>query len=542
MQAHKVTYGITLRLTLPLLCALVISLGLLTGCGETVANPQVKDAGVVTIDGMKDNWYSERLPVQFPHDLHTSTLKASGKDCQTCHMKKADGKLSPRFMRLTDSDKESVMNIYHDSCITCHNRTADEGLKAGPVTCGECHRETPTRVSSRKPFGFDKSLHGRHINKYSECITCHHNLDFNAAQHDIDYNPVNLACADCHANDDLVTYEMQYRHEGAGSCRDCHREKTEGTRSSLKHAAHEQCITCHLNTESSGPVDCAGCHDEARQQAITSIDNPPRLKANQPDFVLLSAPENELDDSKMATVPFSHVGHEGFNETCRVCHHESLNACSDCHTLGGENDGGRVKLQQAMHDLNSGHSCVGCHEVKKSDTDCAGCHDLMEQGRLSEHACTICHSGPHPERLQSMRNRYHSLDQFRPKHSETKMTFSKNDIPEMVTIGKLSDKYMPAEFPHRRIVEALGNKISENKIAAYFHGHEDLVCQGCHHHSPVGEKPPLCENCHSEPFNEADLFKPGLFGAYHRQCLGCHQSMSIEEPSDCVGCHAERKP
>jgi hypothetical protein len=32
-----------------------------------------------------------------------------------------------------------------------------------------------------------------------------------------------------------------------------------------------------------------------------------------------------------------------------------------------------------------------------------------------------------------------------------------------------------------------------------------------------------------------------LFGAYHRQCIGCHQEMGLEpQAQDCEGCHAPK--
>jgi formate-dependent nitrite reductase cytochrome c552 subunit len=95
-------------------------------------------------------------------------------------------------------------------------------------------------------------------------------------------------------------------------------------------------------------------------------------------------------------------------------------------------------------------------------------------------------------------------------------------------------------MPHRKIVEKLTQYINENSTAAYFHGHEDVVCQGCHHQSPAGEKPPLCGSCHAAESADLELMKPALKGAYHRQCLGCHQSMDIQKPEDCSGCHAEK--
>jgi hypothetical protein len=161
----------------------------------------------------------------------------------------------------------------------------------------------------------------------------------------------------------------------------------------------------------------------------------------------------------------------------------------------------------------------------------------MEQGTLSDHACTLCHAGPSPAEVMEVADQVTSLDPFRPQPEDSRLSFTEEELPETVTIGLLSEKYEPAVFPHRQVAYKLREHISQSKLATYFHGHEDVLCQGCHHHSPTGEKPPLCENCHNEPFNEAELFKPGLLGAYHRQCLGCHQSMQIE-PLDCVGCHA----
>ena len=92
-------------------------------------------------------------------------------------------------------------------------------------------------------------------------------------------------------------------------------------------------------------------------------------------------------------------------------------------------------------------------------------------------------------------------------------------------------------MPHGKIINKLKEHIRNNKMATYFHGHEDVVCQGCHHHGSIGRRPALCENCHAKPFNAGDLFKPGLYGAYHRQCLGCHVSMDLQKKSDCTVCH-----
>jgi hypothetical protein len=165
----------------------------------------------------------------------------------------------------------------------------------------------------------------------------------------------------------------------------------------------------------------------------------------------------------------------------------------------------------------------------------------MEHGELSEHACMICHTGPQPEMLEKVRDKYTSLDQFKLRRSEDGIMFKEEDLPDSVVISILSEKYEPAVFPHQRVLNRLMKEIGSSRIAVHFHGHEDVVCQGCHHNSPRGIKPPLCESCHGEPFNEAYLLRPGLMGAYHQQCIGCHQAMKIKQPFDCTLCHAEKK-
>jgi hypothetical protein len=60
-------------------------------------------------------------------------------------------------------------------------------------------------------------------------------------------------------------------------------------------------------------------------------------------------------------------------------------------------------------------------------------------------------------------------------------------------------------------------------------------CAVCHHHTPVGTEHPACHACHAAGDRRADMSKPGLKGAYHRQCLGCHREWSHE--TRCAVCH-----
>jgi hypothetical protein len=504
---HQV--GASLLVALAALTTVVMS-----ACDSSELEQPTIRADIVAIDSLSAFGHLDRAPVLFPHDQHTEALDQQDRDCETCHMRMENGRLSLLFKRLEDTNRESLMELYHDQCIDCHNETATTGAESGPTLCGDCHRVDPQFVSSRQPIGFDRSLHERHR------------------------QGMEAQCGQCHHVYDEETEELYYAEGEETTCRYCHLAQAVDDTPSLSDAAHWACISCHLTRPDAGPTDCAGCHDSERQQQIEIVDNPERLDRGQPDFVLLRA--NNLDSSKVATVPFSHVEHEDFNTTCRVCHHKDMKPCVECHTLSGSDDSQGVTLQQAMHAMRSDHSCIGCHNLKKQQTACAGCHSLMEQGRLTEHSCTICHAGPTPATVTTVEDRYSSLAQFSPSPASIRLSFGTEDIPDTVTIATLEAKYEPVQLPHRQIIQKLMEHISDSKIATYFHGHEDVVCQGCHHHTPIGTPPPLCESCHGEPFNEAEPFKPGLLGAYHRQCLGCHQSMQIEEPAECEGCHAAK--
>ena len=63
-------------------------------------------------------------------------------------------------------------------------------------------------------------------------------------------------------------------------------------------------------------------------------------------------------------------------------------------------------------------------------------------------------------------------------------------------------------------------------------------CVLCHHHTPEGAAHPACRTCHEVAFKHEDLRKPGLKGAYHRQCMGCHREWSHE--TKCKTCHVPR--
>jgi len=115
-----------------------------------------------------------------------------------------------------------------------------------------------------------------------------------------------------------------------------------------------------------------------------------------------------------------------------------------------------------------------------------------------------------------------------------------------IRLDSLADLFGPVVFDHAMHVELAGS------------------CGACHHHT-TGEAPenPVCARCHqageeasavackdchaSKRFSAAYLAevasdphryhtgRPGLKGAYHQKCLGCHQESGA--PSGCVDCH-----
>ncbi|MEA3467272.1 MAG: cytochrome c3 family protein [Thermodesulfobacteriota bacterium] len=119
-----------------------------------------------------------------------------------------------------------------------------------------------------------------------------------------------------------------------------------------------------------------------------------------------------------------------------------------------------------------------------------------------------------------------------------------SDAPESVTIDIMSELYEAVEFDHLMHTDAAS-------------------CQDCHHHTTGGEvTEPSCARCHrgndesdsvgcsechvTDRFNadnvkaleDPELYhfdKPGLKGAYHLNCIGCHKT--VDGPTGCQDCH-----
>lgn len=501
-----------------------------------------KRADIIQIDTLKKFGDLSKPEVVFLHDLHTRTLQEMGKDCTACHLSKERplkipgtfkdaveniDPLSPKFKRLEDTARREVMDTYHTFCIQCHTDMKAKGQLSGPVTCGECHKPRDLE-SVRQPMGFDKSLHYRHVKAQDKkCERCHHA-----------YNEEKK--------------ELYYAKGKEGTCRYCHKEQKEENRISMREASHLDCINCHRDTlaknKLAGPVECSGCHLESAQKKIQKLEEVPRMERNQPDATLVSTGIEDVEKYLSGVVPFNHKAHEEYNDTCRVCHHAAMDKCSTCHTLNGIEKGGFVKLKRSFHQIDADQSCMGCHAAKLSDPKCSGCHVFSGRNeKRSEASCLKCHEDASPEIItalkkndeEALKKLAHQMIAARPETLQ--QPIDDKDIPEKVIIDEMVDNYEPAEMPHRKIVKRLLVGTADSGMATHFHGEMMTLCQGCHHQSQPSLKPPKCSTCHGQAVDPANPAKPGLMGAFHQQCMTCHEEMKLDKPEGCIGCHKERK-
>jgi hypothetical protein len=513
-------------------CVLAVSMVLtstsgLFGAGRVPEPLSGARTDVIRIDAMTVFGALEKPPVEFLHDAHTQALANKNRDCTACHLTQND-RIAPKFKRLDDSDRITVMNLYHQGCISCHGEMKAAREKTGPVDCDDCHTEQSRFSSSRRPVGFDKSLHFRHSEaQQNKCDRCHHEYD-------------------------ETTKKLFYTKGNESTCRYCHLSETKENRISMRAASHLACIDCHrknqLKSLHTGPVECLGCHDAAAQRKIEKVESVPRMEGKQPDVALLkrspkSDPAGNQPPNRMRFVPFDHKAHETYNNSCRICHHESLKACNECHTVTGAKQGKGVNLERAMHQVDTQKSCRGCHLSRQSEKNCAGCHVFIS-ARLENNdaSCRPCHNAPVRENEASPAPDQDKAlaAQLLQARAPITATYDQRDIPETVTIKDLSNQYESVQMPHRKIVNALAGNIKDSNLAAYFHADPGTLCQGCHHHSPVSSTPPRCANCHGRTLDAQTPLKPGIMGAYHLQCMGCHKAMGIEKPAGCIECHKEK--
>jgi hypothetical protein len=528
-------------LTLAVMLVSTLSLQAVGSAPQTA--PPAARPDVVRIDMTRTGERTEMPPVAFFHDRHTEALGALS--CDQCHLSK-DNRPVYLYQRLENGDYETTKNLYHTECVQCHVKRKDAAESSGPLAadCRSCHRQGQWPAENRQLPAFDRALHARHV--AAETIKA------TAAEDTAN-------CSACHHVYDKALKKTVYGKGQEGSCRYCHQPTPtmmEGKEvGAYRTSAHNSCVACHQGLKakqlSSGPVNCAGCHDALELAKIRPLKEIPRLKRNQPDAVLLTpmgtaAPAVSGQPAPPAkAVAFNHYKHEGQVSSCRTCHHASLQRCGECHTAAGDQKGGFVPMEQAMHQRGVSQSCIGCHGQAKKTESCAGCHARMPVTPVEATDCAACHVpavGAGEALPTTDEARGLLAKQMAELRSQAAVVLTEGQIPEKVTIDAMVDQYEAAILPHGKIVRALTTVIEASPMARHFHNQPNAMCTGCHHNSPASPNPPKCAACHSKPFRAGQPDRPGLKGAYHTQCIGCHQEMGIDKPAanDCKACHAER--
>jgi hypothetical protein len=506
----------------------------------------------------------ERPPVIFDHKKHVEAIKKEGKKewetCSVCHREKKEEltrikkedeiikekKTEERDVlvfefpkKIVKLDKEAYKKAYHDECIGCHKEKLKEKKKAGPLTCGDCHVKEKEFVKIKYPLvEFDPKFHYDHETKLKErtgekdCGLCHHTYDLKEKKL-VYQNGTEESCYYCH--------DLSKKKRGSELSQIV--KVTTEKRLSYQKTAHERCLSCHIKInkemevskkegEKAPPLECGKCHT-GKYRTIADLEKVPRPDRGQKETYFIN-----IENAKMKGVGFNHKNHEYYHKTCRVCHHERLRACKDCHKLEGIPEGAWVNLVDAYHAPFSEHSCAGCHNKKKLEKDCAGCHKFIplmdiKAKEPNKEVCDRCHTGKKEVTLPP---------------SLSTAGLDPQVVKKEIKIKVLEKEFEPADFPHRKIIDKLVDISNNNKLARYFHNDLKVLCEGCHHQrksSAEAKKdiPPSCQNCHPKYFNPVNPNKLKLQSAYHVQCIGCHDNMRLEKPTHrCTDCHKEKSP
>ncbi len=148
-------------------------------------------------------------------------------------------------------------------------------------------------------------------------------------------------------------------------------------------------------------------------------------------------------------------------------------------------------------------------------------------------------SSPHAGRPGDYRNFYHletaDLNRGTDLYETVRFTHRTHDVNTGGDCGVC----------HHRVGYGDDDRIGED-LRELHEGIEVRIggaCASCH--ADLADKTfQSCRNCHGSA-NEADApARLGLKGAYHQQCIGCHEKQPADAnaPVDCRGCHRPRVP
>jgi hypothetical protein len=126
--------------------------------------------------------------------------------------------------------------------------------------------------------------------------------------------------------------------------------------------------------------------------------------------------------------------------------------------------------------------------------------------------------------------------------------------PERIELRALANLYGPVDFDHKTHVDAIGTcgdchhkpfgeprgcgECHEPRERSLFdhESHWDYAgCDICHQATTAEQL--VCSACHQTPFDPDNLAVLGLKGAYHAQCMGCHEELGFD--TSCNACHAK---
>jgi len=149
-------------------------------------------------------------------------------------------------------------------------------------------------------------------------------------------------------------------------------------------------------------------------------------------------------------------------------------------------------------------------------------HSLIAQSASSrETGCKECHECEIPTKLNPCLKKC-------PRGQMITVRHSADAGPVDVTLNSVTgspDVYQPVQFAHR----------AHAKMSEMSGG-----CVQCHHYNLTGAVL-ACRTCHAvnTASKNADLSKPGLKGAYHRQCVNCHRESGLDTKCDGACHHAK---
>ena len=131
--------------------------------------------------------------------------------------------------------------------------------------------------------------------------------------------------------------------------------------------------------------------------------------------------------------------------------------------------------------------------------------------------CRVCHECPNPTAAEPGLKH-----QQCPRH-ELSSTLKPGMGPDVAILDQLEDLYVPVRFDHKAHAGMVGMNNG---------------CETCHHFTPPNNAHPACRECHPASIQHEDLTQPGLKGAYHRQCMGCHAEW--DHDTKCEICHEKK--